>query len=158
MIESDDPPSPTTPGSISLGTSPSSGISQRQSSFSRSRPHALPPPNRLTASSISHSLLPSAPASPPTPAPSPTPHERAPTWNNAGEDEDAFLRDARAHFSTLDSFERQRFLAELLNLCNTQQLSFVQNFVSPRLLKDPFAYLPNELCLRVRRPPMNFCW
>ncbi|KAI9779557.1 MAG: hypothetical protein M1816_003479 [Peltula sp. TS41687] len=143
MIESDDPPSPTSPGSLSLGTSPMSGILHRQNSLSRpQRPHPLP-------SSIPHNLLPSAPASPPTPAPSPTPHERAPTWNNAGEDEDAFLRDARAHFSTLDTSERQRLLAELLNQCTTPQLSFVQNFVTPRLLKDPFAYLPSEICLRV---------
>lgn len=99
-------------------------------------------------------MLQSAPASPPTPAPSPTPHERAPIWNDAGEDEDAFLRDTRSHFSRLGRAERQRFLAEVLNLCDSQQLSFVLGFVSPRLKKDPFSCLPNELCLRVRRDPL----
>ncbi|RMZ75616.1 hypothetical protein DV738_g5381, partial [Chaetothyriales sp. CBS 135597] len=95
------------------------------------------------------SILPSAPASPPTPAPSPTPYQRGPSWNSAGENEDSFLRDARCHFKNLDGEERQRFLAELLNMCDSQLLSFVHSFVSPRLKKDPFAFLPDELCLRV---------
>ena len=94
-------------------------------------------------------VLPSAPASPPTPAPSPTPYQRAPSWTFAGENEDSFLRDARGHFKHLDAPERQRFLAELLNMCDSQQLSFVHSFVSPRLKKDPFDFLPDELCLRV---------
>ncbi|QSS57264.1 F-box and WD repeat-containing protein [Histoplasma capsulatum var. duboisii H88] len=96
-----------------------------------------------------HNLHPSAPTSPPTPAPSPTPHQRAPSWQSAGEDEDTFLRDARQHFSLLGRAEGQRFLAEILNLCDNQQLSFVYHFVSPRLKKDPFKVLPNELCLRI---------
>ena len=94
-------------------------------------------------------ILPSAPASPPTPAPSPTPYQRAPSWTSAGENEDSFLRDARGHFKSLDSAERQRYLAELLNMCDSQLLSFVHSFVSPRLKKDPFDFLPDELCLRV---------
>src|SRR5690606_22228104 len=53
------------------------------------------------------------------------------------------------HFSRLDSSEKQRFLAEVLNLCDSHQLSFVMNYVSPRLKKDPFKVLPHELCLRV---------
>lgn len=157
MIEPDDPPSPTSPtspGSISRGTSPAAGPSERRNSVPRPRSRPLPTPSRHQASAIPHNLLPSAPASPPTPAPSPTPHEHAPTWNDAGEDEDTFLRDARAHFSLLDSAERQRFLAELLNLCTVQQLSFVHDFISPRLKKDPFSFLPNELCLRVGAPPL----
>ena len=97
-------------------------------------------------------MLQSSPTSPPTPAPSPTPHERAPIWNDAGEDEDAFLRDVRAHFSRLSRAERERFLTEVLNLCDSQQLGFVLGIVSPRLRKDPFSCLPNELCLRVLRP------
>jgi F-box and WD-40 domain protein CDC4 len=95
------------------------------------------------------SILPSAPASPPTPAPSPTPYQRAPSWTCAGENEDAFLRDARGHFRDLNAAERERYLAELLNMCDSQLLSFVHNFVSPRLKKDPFEHLPDELCLRV---------
>lgn len=73
-----------------------------------------------------------------------------PSWQSAGEDEDTFLRDARSHFSVLGQAEKQRFLAEVLNLCDSQLLSFVHHFVSPRLKKDPFETLPNELCLRVR--------
>jgi hypothetical protein len=96
------------------------------------------------------SILPSAPASPPTPAPSPTPFQRAPSWNSAGESEDSFLRDARGHFHCLNTAERQRYLTELLNMCDSNLLSFVHHFVSPRLKKDPFEHLPDELCLRVR--------
>lgn len=34
-------------------------------------------------------------------------------------------------------------------MCNSNQLSFVSAFVSPRLKKDPFEHLPDELCLKV---------
>ncbi|KKY23810.1 putative f-box and wd repeat-containing protein [Phaeomoniella chlamydospora] len=108
----------------------------------------LPTPGK-SATAIPHNLLPSAPASPPTPAPSPTPHQRAPSWTSAGENEDHALRDARVHFSTLNRDERQRFLAEILNMCDSQSLSFVHSFVGPRLKKDPFTYLPIELSLRI---------
>lgn len=120
-------------------------------SYRRTRPMPLPTPTRASSMvSPIQNLLPSAPASPPTPAPSPTPQlNRLPTWATAGESEDTFLRDVRPHFSRLDSSEKQRFLAEVLNLCDSQQLSFVMNYVSPRLKKDPFKVLPHELCLRV---------
>jgi F-box and WD-40 domain protein CDC4 len=49
----------------------------------------------------------------------------------------------------MNDAEKQRLLAELLNLCNSQQLAFVQEFVGPRLKKDPFLTFPNEICLRV---------
>jgi F-box and WD-40 domain protein CDC4 len=124
----------------------SARLSRRNESISQPHPRPLPTPNKAT---FPHNLLPSAPASPPTPAPSPTPHQRAPSWKSAGENEDQFLRDARTHFSGLGGEERQRFLAEILNLCDSQQLSFVHSFVSPRLKKDPFKSFPNELCLRV---------
>lgn len=45
--------------------------------------------------------------------------------------------------------EQQRMLGELLNLCDSQLLSFVSDFVSPRLKKDPFMVLPTEICLRI---------
>ena len=122
--------------------------SRSRNSISHPLPKPLTTQNRNNAS-IPHNLLPSAPASPPTPAPSPTPFQRAPSWTSAGENEDSFLRDARVHFSMLNTAERQRYLGELLNMCDSQILSFVHHFVSPRLKKDPFAYLPNELCLRV---------
>lgn len=117
------------------------------------RPH--PPSSNLkrlpglNKSSLPVNVLPSAPASPPTPAPSPTPFQRAPSWASAHENEFSFLRDARTHFTSLNAEARQRYLAEILNLCDSQLLSFVQHFVSPRLKKDPFQHLPDELCLRV---------
>ena len=121
--------------------------------------HSLPPNRGKRASTSNKSgmplnILPSAPASPPTPAPSPTPYQRAPSWTFAGENEDSHLRDARGHFLGLNSAERQRYLAELLNMCTSKELSFVHHFVSPRLKKDPFEHLPDELCLRVS--PLNF--
>ena len=160
------PFSPTT-GSLSLNSeldrmharsSPLSGassVARPQDALTTSHPRPLPTPARAMVSPLQN-LLPSAPASPPTPAPSPTPQiHRLPTWSTANENEDTFLRDARPHFSKLDPQERQRFLAEILNLCDSQQLSFVLNYVSPRLKKDPFNTLPNELCLRVRLFPSS---
>lgn len=35
-------------------------------------------------------------------------------------------------------------------MCDSNLLSFVHQLVSPRLKKDPFEHLPDELCLRVR--------
>jgi hypothetical protein len=114
-----------------------------------SMPHPRPKrPSMSNKTGMPLNILPSAPASPPTPAPSPTPYQRAPSWNSASADEDSFLRDARPHFSTLNAAERQRYLAELLNMCDSNLLSFVHAFVSPRLKKDPFEHLPDELCLR----------
>lgn len=130
------------------------GTSRRTSeNITHSQPRPLPTPGPRSIVSPIQNLLPSAPASPPTPAPSPTPQKhRLPSWSTAGDGEDAFLREVRPHFSRLVSEERERFLAEILNLCNSQQLNFVLNYVSPRLKKDPFKSLPNELCLRVRFP------
>lgn len=119
-----------------------------RNSVPNTHPKPLPTPNKSTTS-FPRNLLPSAPASPPTPAPSPTPHQRVPDWQNAGEDEDTLLHDAKSFFNVLGNSEKQRFLAELLNLCDNQQLSFVHNFVSPRLKRDPFMTLPTEICLRV---------
>jgi hypothetical protein len=135
-------------------------ISTRPSKAKRSdldeyaHPRPLPTPGR-SAPAIPPNLLPSAPASPPTPAPSPGPHSRAPNWTCAGENEVGFLRDSTRYFERLDSAQRERFLGELLNMCNNQQLVFVHNFVAPKLKKDPFLHLPNELCLRVDNP--TFC-
>ena len=117
-------------------------------SLSQIQSKVLPIPTKST-SNIPHNCLPSAPASPPTPAPSPTPFERNPSWTSAGENEDTLLRDARSHFLVLSPPERERYLAELLNMCDSHLLSFVHQFVAPRLKKDPFTHLPNELSLRV---------
>ncbi|KAF9893747.1 hypothetical protein FE257_009917 [Aspergillus nanangensis] len=102
-----------------------------------------------TVTPIPPNLLPSAPASPPTPAPSPTPHQRPPTWPPVDDEDEAVLQNARMHFSSLSNVKRQRFLEGMLSLCDSQQLSFVSSYISPRLRKDPFHVFPNELCLRV---------
>ncbi|KAI9723392.1 MAG: hypothetical protein M1812_001276 [Candelaria pacifica] len=146
----DNETSPTSRSTAMPMATSSFQLARAKGSISQSHPQPLPTPSRPAASSMAHSLIPSAPASPPTPAPSPTPHQRVPSWSTAGADEDSYLRNARSHFSELNGAARQRYLAEILNLCNSQQLSFVHSFVSPRLKKDPFdGILPIELCLRV---------
>ena len=97
-------------------------------------------------------LLPSAPASPPTPAPSPTPHQRSTAWNNPAEDhEDSVLRDASFAFSRLSIGGKESWLASIVDTFDTHLLNYVHQLVSPRLKKDPFQTLPNELCFRVCR-------
>lgn len=123
--------------------------------MSSTRPRPIPTstgPKRIPTSirsAIPINMLPSAPASPPTPAPSPTPFQRQLSWAEAGPDEDSFLRDVRHNFAMMGDSQRERLLAEVLNMCTSNQLSFVSHFVSPRLKKDPFEHLPDELCLRV---------
>ncbi|KAL9613324.1 MAG: hypothetical protein Q9167_002146 [Letrouitia subvulpina] len=99
---------------------------------------------------VSNPLLPSAPASPPTPAPSPTPQQRPPSWREPNEGlEDPILRDARLIFNTLDIVAKEAWLTSLVDVCDNQTLSFLHHLVSPKLKKDPFSFLPDELCLRV---------
>lgn len=59
------------------------------------------------------------------------------------------LRHMKNMFSDMNHDERKRLLAELLGNCDGKLLGFVANFVAPRLKRDPFGVLPNELCLRV---------
>ncbi|KAL8675697.1 MAG: hypothetical protein Q9186_007667 [Xanthomendoza sp. 1 TL-2023] len=111
-------------------------------------PNAAPP--SAMPQGISNPLLPSAPASPPTPAPSPTPHGRSAQWHEAREDiEDPILRDARLIFGGLDMVSKETWLTSLVDMCDNQTLGFLHRLVSPRLKKDPFKVLPDELCLRV---------
>ena len=133
----------------------------------------MPIPIPSNPNVIPGNTLPSAPASPPTPAPSPTPMHRAPDWSTADpredigdidlDDDDTHgsgyastantagfgYRHMRAMFADMDNDERQRMLAELLNMCDGKLLGFVAGFVGPRLKRDPFSVLPNELCLRI---------
>lgn len=109
--------------------------------------------SKKTVTPIPANLLPSAPASPPTPAPSPTPHQRPPNWQSSDEEENTFLLNLRIHFSTLSNARKQKLLEGILDVCDSQQLSFVSSYVGPRLRKDPFQVFPNELCLRVRYSP-----
>lgn len=129
----------------------SSRGTQRRSII-RSKPQPIHSPTSPMASTLPHNNLPSAPASPPTPAPSPSPHSRLPAWNTAGEHDEVFMRDIRGAFKDSSNAQKERILSELLNMCDSRQLSFVQSLVSPRLKKDPFTVLPNEICLRVLLP------
>ena len=152
LIESDDEYSSPRSAPQPISTRQTRSTMPRPEEYAHPRP--LPTPGR-SGSSIPPNLLPSAPASPPTPAPSPGPHSRAPNWTFAGENEVGFLRESTRYFERLDSAQRERFLGELLNMCSNQQLVFVHNFVAPKLKKDPFLHLPNELCLRVGQPPLS---
>ena len=58
-------------------------------------------------------------------------------------------RHIRSMFADMGNEERKRLLAEMLNMCDGKLLGFVAGFVAPRLKRDPFGVLPNELCLRV---------
>ncbi len=98
-----------------------------------------------------------APPPPPTPAASPGPSNIQPDWSDAADDEDFFLAKVRHHFKNSTAPQRRRILADLLNLCTSQQLSFVHQFVSPLLKKDPFTSLPDELCLRVSENMLLLC-
>ncbi|KAI9700162.1 MAG: hypothetical protein M1820_006944 [Bogoriella megaspora] len=150
-LESDD----EEPGATSTMSTPppyasgSASRSRKRSLVARAQTRQIRTPSSPMASTIPGNLLPSAPASPPTPAPSPTPTQRAPDWSTAADHEDYHVRDIRARFVDMNDGEKQRLLAELLNMCNSHQLAFVHDFVSPRLKKDPFTHLPTELCLRI---------
>lgn len=114
--------------------------------------HPKPPltPNTGVPSSMSNPLLPSAPASPPTPAPSPTPQSRTPMWRSPAEDHyDSIVRDASLTFSRMSVHAKEAWLAAVVDTFDNHLLNYVHQLVSPRLKKDPFRTLPNELCFKV---------
>lgn len=90
-----------------------------------------------------------SPPPPPTPAASPGPSQTQPDWSNAEEDESLVLSTIRECFLKATTLEKKRALEDIVNMCNSQQLSFILQLVSPRLKKDPMMSLPDELCLRV---------
>ncbi|KAG6025600.1 hypothetical protein E4U19_002655 [Claviceps sp. Clav32 group G5] len=108
-----------------------------------------PTPSIPTPAADFDQPLTGSPPPPPTPAASPGPAHCQPDWSDAADDEDFFLARVRQHFKNCSGPQRTRVLADLLNLCTSQQLSFVHQFVSPLLKKDPFTSLPDELCLRI---------
>lgn len=112
-------------------------------------PRGPPTPSMSTPAADFDQTLTGSPPPPPTPAASPGPTTAQPDWSDAGDEEDIFLAKCRQHFQSCSGPARTRILADLLNLCTSQQLSFVHQFVSPLLKKDPFTSLPDELCLRV---------
>jgi len=123
------------------------------SKMPQQRPRGPPTPSMSTpaADFDQQQQLTGSPPPPPTPAASPGPsHVR--NWSNAEQDDDLYLAGFRRFFAKCPGPQRNRILAEILNQCTSQQLSFVHQFVSPLLKKDPFTSLPDELCLRVWRP------
>ncbi|PHH72239.1 hypothetical protein CDD80_4672 [Ophiocordyceps camponoti-rufipedis] len=108
-----------------------------------------PTPSMPTPAADFDQQLTGSPPPPPTPAASPGPAHCQPDWSDASVDEDFFLSKVRQHFKGCSGPQRTRILADLLNLCTSPQLSFVHQFVSPLLKKDPFTSLPDELCLRI---------
>ena len=126
--------------------------SRRKDSLQYNHPNPPLTPNTISASTPQNipNLQPSAPASPPTPAPSPTPHQRAPVFYNAPpEIEDPTMAEALLLFSRLNVTSKETWLASMVDVCDNQSLSFLHHLISPRLKKDPFGTLPNELCFKV---------
>ena len=137
---------------LTLNTNPNAvRIVSRVDKVGQSRPRGPPTPNMTTPSADPDSPTHSShdPPPPPTPAASPGPDHPQPDWSDAGDQEDFFLAKIRHYFKNRSPPERTRILADLLNLCTSQQLSFVRQYVDPLLKKDPFTSLPNEICLRV---------
>ncbi|KAF4624792.1 hypothetical protein G7Y89_g13374 [Cudoniella acicularis] len=144
--------SPTTRATLTLNTNTNNvRLPPRVDKVVQSRPRGPPTPNMMTPSADPDSPTHSShdPPPPPTPAASPGPDHPQPDWSEAGDQEDLFLSKIRHYFKNSSPPERTRILADLLNLCTSQQLSFVRQYVDPLLKKDPFTSLPNEICLRI---------
>ncbi|KAK4230773.1 dehydrogenase E1 component-domain-containing protein [Podospora fimiseda] len=116
--------------------------------LSQQRPRGPPTPSMSTPAPDFDQVT-GSPPPPPTPAASPGPSHSRPNWSAAEVDEENYLSGLRQYFVKCNSAQRTRLLADLLNICTSQQLSFVHQFVSPLLKKDPFTTLPDELCLRI---------
>ncbi|KAK3997345.1 dehydrogenase E1 component-domain-containing protein [Cladorrhinum sp. PSN332] len=116
--------------------------------LSQQRPRGPPTPSMSTPAPDFDQVT-GSPPPPPTPAASPGPSHSRPNWSGAEADEENYLSGLRQYFVKCNSAQRTRLLADLLNICTSQQLSFVHQFVSPLLKKDPFTTLPDELCLRI---------
>jgi F-box and WD-40 domain protein CDC4 len=135
---------------LMLNTTANNMLHQRIDKMPQARhPRGPPTPSMSTPAADYDQQLTGSPPPPPTPAASPGPAHCQPDWSDAAADEDFFLAKIRSHFKNCSDPQRTRVLADLLNLCTSQQLSFVHQFVSPLLKKDPFTTLPNELCLRI---------
>ena len=63
---------------------------------------------------------------------------------------EAMLRDFCTLFGGLSVRAKERWLLGIVDVLDNQMLAHVKHLVSPRLKKDPFAVLPNELCFKVR--------
>ncbi|EIE79300.1 hypothetical protein G6F46_008594 [Rhizopus delemar] len=85
----------------------------------------------------------SPPATPPTQ--SPIPH-RISIFQCEEKDHLAHLISSFQHLTPI---QKQLFLAEIINLCNNTQLTFLNNLIAPRLKVDFIKELPPEIALHV---------
>ncbi|CAK7271958.1 hypothetical protein SEPCBS57363_004888 [Sporothrix epigloea] len=116
----------------------------------QTRPSRGPPTPCLTTPAAEYDqTMTGSPPPPPTPAASPGPSHVKPDWVDAGADDGFLDSKIQQHFKSCSGPQKTRLLADLLKLCTSHELSFVHQFVSPLLKKDPFTSLPNELCLRI---------
>ncbi|KAK3357594.1 WD40-repeat-containing domain protein [Lasiosphaeria hispida] len=113
------------------------------------RPRGPPTPSMSTPAADFDQQLTGSPPPPPTPAASPGPSHAHPSWSGSSQDDETYLTEFRHFFSKCTGSQRTRILADMLDVCTSQQLSFVHQHVSPLLKKDPFTSLPDELCLRI---------
>lgn len=112
-----------------------------------------PTPSIHTPAADFEQQLTGSPPPPPTPAASPGPVQGRHDWSDDQENDDYYLAQVERYFAKCTSRQRTRLLAGLFNMCTSRQLSYVHQFVSPLLKKDPFTSLPDELCLRVGHVP-----
>ena len=59
------------------------------------------------------------------------------------------MRDARLLFGKLNVASKEAWLAAVVDTFDNHLLNYMHQLVSPRLKKDPFKTLPNELCFKV---------
>ncbi|GAB5585429.1 hypothetical protein Unana1_00329 [Umbelopsis nana] len=59
------------------------------------------------------------------------------------------LQQIKATFQHMDPLQKQYFLYEILNCCDTQQLNFVSTYIAPRLKIDFLKELPIEISLYI---------
>lgn len=119
------------------------------SKMPQQRPRGPPTPSMSTPAADFDQQLTGSPPPPPTPAASPGPSHTRPNWSGGEHADDLFIEEVRGYFAKCSSPQRTHILTALLNVCTSQQLSFVHQHVSPLLKKDPFTSLPDELCLRI---------
>ena len=59
------------------------------------------------------------------------------------------LREFCALFGSLSVHAKEQWILGIVNMLDNHMLAHVKHLVSPRLKKDPFTVLPNELCFKV---------
>ena len=65
------------------------------------------------------------------------------------DDTDATLAELNMAFSRMSVKAKEYWLTGIVEGFDNHLLNYVHQLVSPRLKKDPFQTLPNELCFKV---------